>query len=428
MCGQECFLRARHIPFVQADPPELVEGPPQLAPQVRAQFVAGDERLRLGLVARPPEPEDLGPVHPAPAVEAADGTRLAPALHRLGPLLRHVVLGQPLECADELAVDDPGRERIEVTGDRRHSRLVEQREALLHVAVQDEESSLGHLSDGARCRVALRPQVDRSPGPRAGNGGVTGQHPLVGADDRVPRVGRGLALAVEQVLGACEPAAHGCHERGVEQQVHRDAHRGTAGRDSVAALHTRGVGAFPRLDRDVEPTRGVGDLAEHGEIGRGQRAVRVRRHEEIERLRPLAARRRLVPTFQVRCESVAHRAPPLPVISPAPPAHTDRNPESSPGNRLGHAEGMKADESNEKGDNEMPLINVKVIEGVFAASQKREIVEKLTEAMVEIEGENMRPVTWCVIEEVRSGDWAIGGQPLTTEDVQELAARQPVAT
>ncbi len=89
---------------------------------------------------------------------------------------------------------------------------------------------------------------------------------------------------------------------------------------------------------------------------------------------------------------------------------------------------MKADESNEKGDNEMPLINVKVIEGVFAASQKREIVEKLTEAMVEIEGENMRPVTWCVIEEVRSGDWAIGGQPLTTEVVQELAARQPVAT
>jgi 4-oxalocrotonate tautomerase len=42
--------------------------------------------------------------------------------------------------------------------------------------------------------------------------------------------------------------------------------------------------------------------------------------------------------------------------------------------------------------------------------------------MVRIEGENMRPVTWCVIEEVRSGDWAIAGNPLTTADVKALAA------
>jgi 4-oxalocrotonate tautomerase len=53
----------------------------------------------------------------------------------------------------------------------------------------------------------------------------------------------------------------------------------------------------------------------------------------------------------------------------------------------------------------MPLVNVKLIEGVFSEPQKREIVEKLTEAMVEIEGENMRPVTWVVVEEVKSGDW-----------------------
>jgi 4-oxalocrotonate tautomerase len=75
----------------------------------------------------------------------------------------------------------------------------------------------------------------------------------------------------------------------------------------------------------------------------------------------------------------------------------------------------------------MPLINVKLIEGVFDASQKREIVEKLTDAMVAIEGENMRPVTWCVVEEVRSGDWGIAGTPLTTADVKALAAGQPAA-
>jgi 4-oxalocrotonate tautomerase len=70
----------------------------------------------------------------------------------------------------------------------------------------------------------------------------------------------------------------------------------------------------------------------------------------------------------------------------------------------------------------MPLINVKIIENVFTAEQKRDVVDRLTEAMVSIEGENMRSVTWVIVEEVRSGDWAIGGQPLTTADVKALAA------
>ena len=74
----------------------------------------------------------------------------------------------------------------------------------------------------------------------------------------------------------------------------------------------------------------------------------------------------------------------------------------------------------------MPLVNVKVIEGVFTESQKREMVEKLTETMVSIEGESMRPVTWVIVEDVKSGDWGIGGKPLTTADVKALAAGAPV--
>ena len=70
----------------------------------------------------------------------------------------------------------------------------------------------------------------------------------------------------------------------------------------------------------------------------------------------------------------------------------------------------------------MPLINVKIIEGVFSTEQKQEIIRKLTDAMVSIEGENLRGVTWCVVEEVKSGDWGIGGNPLTTADVHALAA------
>ena len=73
----------------------------------------------------------------------------------------------------------------------------------------------------------------------------------------------------------------------------------------------------------------------------------------------------------------------------------------------------------------MPLVNVKLIEGVFDDHQKQAIIEKLTDAMVEVEGENMRPVTWVVVEEVKSGDWGIGGQALTTEAVHALAAGAP---
>ena len=70
----------------------------------------------------------------------------------------------------------------------------------------------------------------------------------------------------------------------------------------------------------------------------------------------------------------------------------------------------------------MPFVNIKLIEGVLSDSQKQEVITKVTDAMVDIEGENLRPVTWVVLEEVKSGDWGIGGKGYTTEDVKKLAA------
>jgi 4-oxalocrotonate tautomerase len=58
----------------------------------------------------------------------------------------------------------------------------------------------------------------------------------------------------------------------------------------------------------------------------------------------------------------------------------------------------------------MPFTTIKVIEGVFSKEQKVQLIEKVTEAMVEVEGEEMRNLTWVVIEEVNKGDWAIGGK------------------
>jgi 4-oxalocrotonate tautomerase len=73
--------------------------------------------------------------------------------------------------------------------------------------------------------------------------------------------------------------------------------------------------------------------------------------------------------------------------------------------------------------NAMPLVDIQLIEGVFDQSQKQEMIRKVTDAMVSVEGEAMRGVTWVRIQEVASGQWAIGGKALTAADVKALAAR-----
>ena len=70
----------------------------------------------------------------------------------------------------------------------------------------------------------------------------------------------------------------------------------------------------------------------------------------------------------------------------------------------------------------MPLVTIDVIKNVFTPKQKQELIAKVTEAMIQVEGENMRPVTWVRINEIESGDWAIGGRALKSTDVQALAA------
>ena len=73
----------------------------------------------------------------------------------------------------------------------------------------------------------------------------------------------------------------------------------------------------------------------------------------------------------------------------------------------------------------MPMINVKLLEGVFTPTQKQEMIHKLTEVMVSIEGESVRPATWVIIEEVKSGEWGVGGRPVTTADAKARAANHP---
>jgi 4-oxalocrotonate tautomerase len=71
----------------------------------------------------------------------------------------------------------------------------------------------------------------------------------------------------------------------------------------------------------------------------------------------------------------------------------------------------------------MPLVDIHLIEGVFDKKQKQEMISKITDAMVEIEGEAMRGITWVRVHEVASGQWGVGGQALTTADVKALQGK-----
>jgi 4-oxalocrotonate tautomerase len=74
----------------------------------------------------------------------------------------------------------------------------------------------------------------------------------------------------------------------------------------------------------------------------------------------------------------------------------------------------------------MPFIDIKVIEGVFTPEEQRELVERVSEAVIAVEGEALRPVTHTVVTETPSGSWAIGGQAMRAEDVKAKRAA-PVA-
>ncbi len=70
----------------------------------------------------------------------------------------------------------------------------------------------------------------------------------------------------------------------------------------------------------------------------------------------------------------------------------------------------------------MPLANIKIIEGVFTDSEKQQIIERVTDALVTVEGEGLRDKTVVIVEETRSGDWGVGGSALTTEHVKQVRA------
>lgn len=75
----------------------------------------------------------------------------------------------------------------------------------------------------------------------------------------------------------------------------------------------------------------------------------------------------------------------------------------------------------------MPLVQIKGVRGYLTLAQKQEMIRKVTDAVLSVEGEGLRSVTWVTIEDVQPGAWGVGGQPVTDADLRKLAARNAAA-
>ena len=155
--AEERLLRTSKIAQLQSCPAQFGQWPAELPAEVRPQLRTCSQGLLLRLGGRPTQSQDLGTVNPAAAMDAADTASVAPPLHGLGPLLGEVVLSEPLEHAHQLAVDHPGRDGVEFTGDGGHRRLLNKVEAPTYLARQDHRMCLGHPTDAAAAGLQFDP-------------------------------------------------------------------------------------------------------------------------------------------------------------------------------------------------------------------------------------------------------------------------------
>jgi len=71
----------------------------------------------------------------------------------------------------------------------------------------------------------------------------------------------------------------------------------------------------------------------------------------------------------------------------------------------------------------MPLVQITGIGGYLSPEQKTELIARVTDAILSVEGEGLRDVTWVTIEDVQPGAWGVGGKPVTADDLRRLAER-----
>lgn len=70
----------------------------------------------------------------------------------------------------------------------------------------------------------------------------------------------------------------------------------------------------------------------------------------------------------------------------------------------------------------MPLVQIKGVGGYLSLAQKQDMIHRVTEAVLAVEGEGLRQVTWVTVEDVPEGAWGVGGQAVTADTLRQLAA------
>ena len=70
----------------------------------------------------------------------------------------------------------------------------------------------------------------------------------------------------------------------------------------------------------------------------------------------------------------------------------------------------------------MPLIRVHVFEDELTQEQSEDLINKITDAVAEVTSEQLRAMTWVIIDEVKSGHWGVGGNALGLDDVKKIMA------
>jgi 4-oxalocrotonate tautomerase len=70
----------------------------------------------------------------------------------------------------------------------------------------------------------------------------------------------------------------------------------------------------------------------------------------------------------------------------------------------------------------MPLVRITLVGDVLSSDQKRQLARNVTDGIVAVVGENLRPYVIVSIDEAKSGDLVLGGHALTSDDFRAIAA------
>lgn len=68
----------------------------------------------------------------------------------------------------------------------------------------------------------------------------------------------------------------------------------------------------------------------------------------------------------------------------------------------------------------MPLVEVKVFEDELTSEQTQQLIQKITNAVTTTISDKLRDHTWVIVNDVKSGNWGIGGKALGLADIKKV--------